>query len=161
MMTLLILLLLIIGPFLLLSLAGWWIPKTKLTPAMRARVGLSLFFTFTASGHFIQAEAMSAMLPPAIPYRMGIIHFTGLLEVLGAIGVWLPRMMRFTGFCLMLMLVVFLLANIYSAMYRVDFGGHGSGPAYLLLRIPFQCLVIGWVYYATEQQWFVRRSRAA
>jgi uncharacterized membrane protein len=160
-MTLLMLLLLLIGPFLLLTLIGRWIPGTKLAPTMRARVGLSLFFAFTAIGHFIQAEAMSAMLPPAIPYRLGLIHVTGILELLGAIGVWLPRVMRLTGLCLMLMLVVFLPANIYSAIYRVDFGGHGSGPAYLLLRIPFQLFVIGWVYYATEQQWVAGRPKVA
>jgi uncharacterized membrane protein len=159
-MTLLMLLLLLIGPFLLLTLIGRWIPGTKLAPTMRARAGLSLFFAFTAIGHFIQAEAMSAMLPPAIPYRLGLIHVTGILELLGAIGVWLPRVMRLTGCCLMLMLVVFLPANIYSAIYRVDFGGHRSGAAYLLLRIPFQLFVIGWVYYATEQRWFDRRARA-
>jgi uncharacterized membrane protein len=148
-MTLLMLVLLLIGPFLCLTLLGRWVPGAKLTPPTRARVGLSLFFT--ASGHFIQAEAMSAMLPSAIPYRLTLIHLTRIFEVLGAIGVWLPRAMGLTGVCLMLMLVVFLPVNIYSAICRVDFGGHGSGPSYLLLRIPFQLFVIGWVYYATEQ----------
>jgi uncharacterized membrane protein len=152
-MTLLMLILLLIGPFLFLTLMGRWIPATKLRPTTRARVGVSLFFTFTAVGHFLQAEAMSAMLPPAIPCRIGLINLTGGLELLGAIGVWLPHVTRLTGVCLMLMLVVFLPVNIYTAIYRVDFGGHGSGPAYILLRIPFQLFVIGWVYYATEQQW--------
>ena len=151
-MTLLMLLLLLIGPFLFLTLIGRWSPKMELTPTTRARVGLSLFFTFTAMGHFIQAEAMSAMLPLAIPYRIELINLTGGLELLGAIGVWIPRVMKLTGICLMLMLVVFLPVNIYAAINRVDFGGHGSGPAYLLLRTPFQLFVIGWVYYATEQQ---------
>jgi uncharacterized membrane protein len=160
-MTLLLLLLLLIGPFLSLTLIGRWVPGTKLTPPTRARAGVSLFFTVTAVGHFLQAEAMSAMLPPAIPYRLGLIHLTGILELLGAIGVWLPRVMRLTGVCLMLMLAVFLPVNIYSAIYRVEFGGHGSGPAYLLLRIPFQLFVIGWVYYATEQQWVGGRPGGA
>jgi uncharacterized membrane protein len=160
-MTLLMLLLLLIGPFLSLTLMGRWMPGAKLTPTTRARVGVSLFFTFTAVGHFLQAEAMSAMLPPVIPHRIGLINLTGGLELLGAIGVWLPRVMRLTGVCLMLMLVVFLPVNIYAAIYRVDFGGHGSGPAYLLLRTPFQLFVIGWVYYATEQQWVGGRPRGA
>lgn len=29
---------------------------------------------------------------------------------------------------------------------RVEMGGHGAGPAYLLLRVPFQFLLIGWAY---------------
>jgi uncharacterized membrane protein len=56
-----------------------------------------------------------------------------------------------TGFCLILMLICFLPANIYSAMNRVDFGGHGEGPGYLLVRVPFQLFVICWTYYATKQ----------
>ena len=62
--------------------------------------------------------------------------------MLGAIGVWIPRLMRLTGLCLILMLVCLLPANLYSAVNRVDFGGHGAGPAYLLVRVPFQLLVI-------------------
>jgi len=29
----------------------------------------------------------------------------------------------------------------------VEMGGHGAGPAYLLLRVPFQFLLIGWAYW--------------
>ncbi len=97
---------------------------------------------------------MSQMLPPSLPYRVELIYLTGILELLGAIGVWIPRLTRLTGICLILMLVGVLPANIYSAMSRVDFGGHGAGPAYLLARVPFQVLVIWWTYWATEQKWF-------
>ena len=84
----------------------------KIAPDARARMGLSLFFTFTFIGHFIRPEEMSAMLLAVLP------------------------------------------ANIYSAIHRIDFGGHGSGPAYLLVRVPFQLFVIGWTYFATKQNWF-------
>ena len=59
--------------------------------------------------------------------------------------------MTLTRFCLILMLIGFLPANIYSAMNHVDFGGHGEGPGYLLFRVPFQFFVIWWTYYATKQ----------
>lgn len=150
-MTLLFLLLLLVVPYLLLTLAGRYIALFRMAPSTRARVGLSLFFVFTALGHFIRPDEMSAMLPPFIPYRIEAIYLTGILELLGAVGVWIPRLMRLTGLCLILMLVGFLPANIYSAINRVDFGGHESGPAYLLVRVPFQLFVIWWVYFATEQ----------
>ncbi|MCI0697438.1 DoxX family protein [candidate division KSB1 bacterium] len=132
--------------------AGW-----KIAPATRARVGLSFFFIFTALGHFIKTEEMAAMLPAFVPNRVAIIIVTGILELLAAIGVWIPRLKRITGLCIILMLIGFLPANIYSAINRVDFGGHGSGPAYLLVRIPFQFLVIAWAYFATEQQWLSKQ----
>lgn len=152
-MQLLFLLLLLVAPYFVLSLAGRWAGGLKTAPATRARVGLTLFFLFTGLGHFVRAEEMAEMVPPLIPYRVGIIYVTGVLELLGAAGVWVPRLMRLTGLCLILMLIAVLPANIYSAVQRVDFGGHGAGPAYLLVRVPFQFFVIWWTYFATEQRW--------
>ncbi|HEX5702532.1 MAG TPA: DoxX family protein [Pyrinomonadaceae bacterium] len=152
-MTLLVLLLLLVGPYLLLTLAGRWSPRFHIEPAKRARVGLSLFFIFTGVGHFIRTPEMAAMLPLSVPYRTALVYLTGVLELLGAIGVWIPRLTRLTGFLLILMLIAILPANIYSAINRVDFGGHEAGPVYLLVRIPFQLFVIGWTYFATEQKW--------
>ena len=160
-MTLLFLLLLLVAPYLLLALADRYIAAFKIAPSTRARVGLSLFFVFTATGHFIRPQEMSTMLPSSIPYRIEIIYLTGVLELLGAIGVWIPRLMKLAGFSLMLMLIGVLPANIYSAINRVDFGGHGSGPAYLLVRVPFQFFVIWWIYYATEQRWFMKQPEEA
>jgi uncharacterized membrane protein len=152
-MQLLLLLLLLVAPYLTLTLAGRWIDGLKIAPATRAKVGLTLFFLFTALGHFVRTEGMAEMVPPLIPYRVELIYITGVLELLGAVGVWVPRLMRLTGLCLILMLIAILPANIYSAVQRVDFGGHGAGPAYLLVRVPFQLFVIWWTYFATEQKW--------
>jgi uncharacterized membrane protein len=157
-MTLLFLLLLLIAPYLILTLLGRWFDRFKLASSERARVGLSLFFIFTSIGHFIRTEEMSAMIPPSVQYRTELIYLTGVLELLGAIGVWTSRLMRLTGILLILMLISLLPANIYSAINRVDFGGHGVGPAYLFVRVPFQLFVIWWTYYATEQAWFNRKA---
>lgn len=62
-------------------------------------------------------------------------------------------MAKLTGACLVAMLVAVLPSNIYSAFAHVPFGGHDAGPVYLLVRIPFQILLIGWVYKATGQGW--------
>ncbi len=101
---------------------------------------------------------MAMMLPPSLAYRVELIYLTGVLEFLGAIGVWIPRLARLTGLLLIIMLIGILPANIYSALQRVEFGGHGAGPLYLLVRVPFQLFVIGWTYFATEQKWFGRSS---
>jgi uncharacterized membrane protein len=53
-----------------------------------------------------------------------------------------------------MMLVAVLPANVYSAFNHVEFGGHQHGPLYLLVRVPFQLLVMAWIYFATEQKWF-------
>ncbi len=160
-MQLLFLLLLLVAPYALLTLAGGRFGARRFDAAARARVGLSFFFAFTALGHFVRTEEMAAMLPPSVPYRVGLIYLTGVFELMGAAGVWVPRLRRLTGLCLMLMLLAILPANVYSAINRVEFGGHGGGPAYLLVRVPFQLFVIWWVYYATGQRWFASRGPRA
>lgn len=155
-MALLFLPLVLLVPYLVLTLVGRWVPRFKIASTKRARVGLSLLFLITALAHFVSTEAMAAMIPPSIPYRIELIYVTGVLELLGAIGVWIPRLERLTGFLLILMLIALLPANIYAAINRVAFGGHDLGPAYLLVRVPFQLFVIWWTYFATEQNWFRR-----
>lgn len=158
-MTLLLLVLLLVAPYLILGLAGRVFAGLNISPARRARVGLSLFFIFAAIGHFVLTEEMAAMLPPFVPYRIELIYITGVLELLGAVGVWIPRLVRLTGLLLILMLIGLFPANVYSAINRIDFGGHGAGPAYLLVRIPFQLFAIWWTYFATEQDWFNRKGK--
>jgi uncharacterized membrane protein len=160
-MQLLFLLLLLVVPYIVLTLAARWAAGLRLAPAARARVGLTLFFLFTGVGHFIRTEEMAAMLPPGVPFRAEAVYVTGVLELLGAIGVWAPGLKRLTGLCLILLLVCVLPANIYAAFNRVDFGGHGAGPAYLLVRVPFQLFVIWWTYFATEQGWSRGRQEEA
>ncbi|HEU4796274.1 MAG TPA: DoxX family protein [Pyrinomonadaceae bacterium] len=158
-MTLLFLLLLLLIPFLLLTLLGRLVPRLEIAPSKRARVGLSLFFLVTAMAHFASTREMAEMVPPFIPYRVELIYLTGVFELLGAIGVWIPRLTRLTGLLLIVMLIGVLPANIYSALNRVEYGGHGAGPVYLLLRVPFQLFVIWWTYFATEQNWFGREAK--
>jgi uncharacterized membrane protein len=152
-MQLLFLFLLIVLPYAILTLVSRW-PRLDLPATARGRVSLSLFFSFTAIGHFIRTKEMAAMLPPSFPYAVETIYLTGVLELLGAVGVWIPRLMKLTGICLILMLLTILPANIYSAINHVEFGGHAVGPVYLFFRVPFQLFLICWTYFATEQKWF-------
>ena len=157
-MQLLYLVLILVVPYALLSLLGRLTPRLDLDRRARARVALSIFFAFTAIGHFIKTEPMVAMLPPSVPGRHELVYLTGVLEFLGAVGIWIPRFRRLAGVCLILMLIGLLPANIYAAFARVPFGGHELGPIYLLARVPVQLLLIAWTDFATEQAW-LQRSR--
>ena len=158
-MQLLFLFLLLVLPYIILTLLRRFVPQFEMVPAKRARVGLTLFFLITSLGHFMNTEEMAQMLPPSTPYRVELIYVTGIFELLGGVAVWIPRLTKLAGLCLILLLLAVLPANIYSALNRVDFGGHDAGPIYLLVRVPFQLFVIGWTYLATEQRWFSGKVR--
>ena len=112
---------------------------------------MSAMLWCTAIAHVVFVEGMSLMLPDLIPYRRELVYFTGLLEVVAAIGILLPRYEKLTGWLLMIFFVCLLPANIYAACVHVNlkeatFDGHG--PRYLWYRIPLQICFITWVYFS-------------
>jgi len=152
-MILLVLVLILTVPFFVLTIADRFIPGVKVATATRGRIGLSLLFLFTGVGHYTQTLGMAQMVPPFLPYPVETIYVTGVFELIGAVGLWIRALLRLTGIALILMLISFLPINFYAAFNYVDFGGHGFGPFYLLVRVPYQILLIWWTYKATGQHW--------
>jgi uncharacterized membrane protein len=123
------------------------------SPAVSGCRSAAVLFTLTGAAHFLKTSAMVPFLPPWIPERILVIQITGVLELVGALGLLLPPYSRITGLALILFLVAVFPANVYGAMQRVPWGGHELGGLYLVLRTPIQLFLIGWLY------WFaVRRS---
>lgn len=123
------------------------------------RFALAVVFLLAGISHFIFTAKFVEMLPAFIPQREGIILTTGVLEILGAVGLMIPRFARVTGNALILFLVCVFPANVYSAFARVDMGGSIHGPIYLLFRIPLQMVFLLWAYRCTGQTWFIRDQR--
>jgi uncharacterized membrane protein len=114
------------------------------------RIAMSAFLIFTSAGHFLYTEGMSMMLPGSVPFRKEIILFTGILEILAAVGLLIPRWQKLTAVCLIIFFITLLPANIYAALNRVNYQTadyDGKGPEYLWLRIPLQLVFIGWAWY--------------
>jgi len=109
--------------------------------------GLALLFLFTASGHFIETEAMAEMLPPVLPARVPLVYLTGLLEIALAGGIMLPMTRRIAGMIAIAVLIAFFPANIYAAVHHTGMGGHQWGPVYLLIRAPLQAILIAWTWW--------------
>ena len=131
----------------LLLLPYWALILANVSEPVRGRIGVSLVFAFTALGHFVKTSEMTQMLPPWVPMRVQLIYLTGIFEFLAAIAILIPSLSRYTGIILCIFLVLILPSNIYAAIQRVDFGGHAAGPAYLLVRIPLQLFLIGWIFW--------------
>ena len=110
------------------------------------RIGLALLFAFTSLGHFVKREEMSAMLPSRIRGKALIVFASGILEAAFAICLTIPYLAQPIGVAICAFLVLVAPINIYSALKRVEFGGHSAGPVYLLARIPFQALLIAGTY---------------
>ncbi|MBV7529728.1 DoxX family membrane protein [Chitinophaga sp. sic0106] len=119
--------------------------------AFAGRIAMAVMLFFTASAHFAFTRGMEMMMPPGIPFKKGLVYLTGILEILGGIGLLISGWMHLTGICLIVFFLAVLPANIYAALKQVDYqkGTHqGNGISYLWFRIPLQVLFILWVYFS-------------
>ena len=103
----------------------------------------------SASAHFSSTADMALILPVWVPMRELLVFVTGFWEIALAAALWVPGWNRRVGLVVAMTLVVFLPANIYAAAFSVPFGGHVLGPAYLLIRAPFQVFLLAWTLWAT------------
>ncbi len=128
-----------------------------------AAYALGVMLIMTGTTHFLpEAFADSPvpthadllpMVPPFIPFPGAMVYLTGVLELLGAGGLFLARARRTAGLALAVLFVVMLPANIYAAVSDITFNDAPATP--LWIRIPEQVLYIGVALWAAG----VLRSR--
>jgi len=88
------------------------------------RCSLAVMFALTASAHWGKRRPdLIRMVPPAFPNRGLLVTVTGILELLGAIGLLLPLTARIAAICLAVMLIALFPANIHAARERLTIGG--------------------------------------
>ncbi len=108
-------------------------------------VALALLFVFTGVSHFFLTEGMAQMVPPPFP-PVVTVWATGVLEILGGVGLLIPRFSKLAAWCLFALLVAVFPANIYAAVNHTGLGGHVDGPAYLWQRGPLQVILLVWTW---------------
>lgn len=128
----------------------------RVSQSLRGRIGIALVMAFAAVGHFAMTAQMAQMLPPWVPMRIALIYASGVFEVMIAFAILVPRFARITGIVTCIYLLAILPSNVYAAVERVDFGGHAAGPAYLLVRVPLQLILVGWTYFFAVRRPAVR-----
>jgi uncharacterized membrane protein len=125
------------------------VPALDSWPAA-TRVGLTAMFFFTAIAHFNRMRAdLVRMVPPALPFPEHLVTFTGVCEMLGAIGILVPATRRLAGLGLVLLLVVLFPANVSAAKRGLTLAGKPVTP--LRLRLPMQIVFIALTWWATQR----------
>lgn len=144
MLTPLLMAALLVLPFVFRNVAP--VAAWRAEPRAAAAAGVALVLLVTASGHFVQTDAMSLMLPPWVPLRRLLVYATGVLEFAIALALMSHRFRTLGAGSAVAVLVLFFPANVYAAMEQVPIGGHAWGPSYLLVRAPLQALLVWWTW---------------
>jgi uncharacterized membrane protein len=118
-----------------------------------ALVLFALFFIFAGIAHFVQGEGFAAMIPEWVPFRLGLIYVTGVLEIVLAVLLLIPYTRKQARFWTAVYLIVIFPANIYAAIAGIPAPGQEEANELLLwIRLLFQPLLIWWVLWAAKQK---------
>jgi uncharacterized membrane protein len=130
------------------SLAGT--TTTSASPdRRRERARLLLAFIMVAMGilHFAMPGPFVRIVPAALPAPLALVLVSGVFEVLGGIGLLVPRVRRAASVGLVLLYLAVFPANINMTMHPEAFGV----PAWALwARLPLQALFIAWALWTGE-----------
>jgi uncharacterized membrane protein len=109
------------------------------------RSALALMFLLTSTAHWGKRRPdLVRMVPAAFPRPDLIVTITGVLEILGALGLLFPATASAAAACLAVLLIALFPANAHAARERLTIGGKPATPLPLrtLLQIAFIAALI-------------------
>ncbi len=123
--------------------------KEETTSRLRwvLRALLSLVFLGAGVAHFTHAEIFVAIMPPYLPMHLELVWLSGVFELAGGIGLWIPRLRSLTGWCLIALLLAVWPANLQHALHPppgADLGAFGW------VRLAFQPVFMAWAWWVSR-----------
>src|SRR5215469_14418775 len=109
------------------------------------RGGLAVLLLLTASAHWGKRRGdLVAMVPRVFPRPELMVSATGVLEILGAVGLLIPPMAPVAAACLAMLLIALFPANIRAARQGLTIGGRPATalPLRMLLQLVFLAAVL-------------------
>ena len=123
-----------------------------LWPRLRGYFAVFLGFTYVVAGipHFTHPDFYLPMMPPYLPWHLELIYLSGLFEILGGIGLALPKTRKVAGWGLVALLFAVFPANIHIVAAEVQLTADPINPVVMWLRLPLQLVFIASVWWAAE-----------
>lgn len=110
-----------------------------LRAVMRVLVAALLLTSGTL--HMVSPELFNAQVPAFLPFPRAIIYFSGVIELLLAAGLLLPRFEQRAAIATALFFIVIFPGNVWQAVAQIDAFGLTTDAA-RLVRLGFQPVLI-------------------
>lgn len=127
------------------------------------RLTLGVFLIGAGIGHFVNAEAFLAQVPPWMPAPEAVVAVSGVIEIaLGALLIALPNRYRpWIGWTVAAFFVVIFPGNISQFVTGTDAFGLDSDAA-RFVRLLFQPVLVVWALWCTSAwaDWRTARRHA-
>ena len=112
----------------------------------RAALGPAALFFTAGMLHFVMPGFFDRIVPPWIPNVRLATYLSGVLEILGAIGLLIPATRVAAAWGLIALLAAVLPANIHMLNQARAADASAGYIAGLWLRLPLQPLLMWWVW---------------
>src|SRR5689334_2984472 len=100
--------------------------------------------------HFVRPEPFVGIVPEALPAPRTLVAVSGAFEILGGLGLWVPRFRKAAAWGLILLFVAVFPANVNMAVNGLPFGDHPPDPVLAWARLPFQAVFVAWAWLFTR-----------
>lgn len=117
------------------------------------RIILAIFYFGAGVLHLKSPEGFLQITPSWVPFASEVVTFTGIAEIAGAIGLFIPRVRRAAGIGLALYALCVWPANFNHALGDIAIDGRDLGWWYHGPRLVFQPVLIWmalWVSHVTN-----------
>src|SRR5690606_12749446 len=95
--------------------------------------------------HLVTPEKLTYMIPDFLPYPEALVYISGVMEIVLAVLLLIPRYQRWAGWLIIGLLVAVFPANINVAIHQLPApGGLPAEPWYVWSRLAFQPIYIAW-----------------
>ena len=108
---------------------------------------MAAFYLGAGLLHLRSPEAFLAIMPDWVPAPRTVLLLTGIAEILGAIGLFVPHLRRAAGIGLALYALCVFPANIKHAVEGITVTGLPSTWWYHAPRLALQPMLIWWALY--------------
>jgi len=107
---------------------------------------IALFFFVGGVAHFVVTDFFIMAMPDYLGYHKELVIISGVFEILGAIGILIPKTRLLAGYGLIVLIIAVYPANINMALHPENYSGLSE--LLLYIRLPFQFLFIWFVWWA-------------
>lgn len=123
-------------------------------------LGLAIVFAWFMVGgitHFTNPQFFVSIMPPYIGYHLELVYISGVFEIIGAIGILIPRLRQWAGNGLILLVILVSPANVHMWLNPDLFPDVPE--AFLSLRLVIQLLLLALIWWSTRGDIFSGRLR--
>lgn len=106
------------------------------------RIILAIFYFAAGIAHLRSPAGFIAITPDWVPFPEFVVLMTGIAEIAGAVGLFIPRFRKAAGVGLALYAVCVWPANFNHALNDIMIGGVDLGWSYHGPRLAFQPVLI-------------------